>query len=104
MVGTKEEIQNVVSLCQNAGNEKVFSKIHNAADIHHYRACYAERVYQAHARPISSLQGSERYVCRGSQKGTVYDREALRLTSQALGHNRVSVVAEHYLYGLSDPK
>ena len=104
VVGTKEEIQNVVSLCQKARDEKVFSKIHNAADIHHYRACYAERVYQAHARPISSLQGSERYVCRGSQKGTVYDREALRLTSQALGHNRVSVVAEHYLYGLGESK
>ena len=100
IMGTREQIQNVISLCNKAGEEKVFSKIHNGADIHHYRALYCERVYTHHARPISSLQGSERYICRGSQKGTIYDREALRAASRALGHNRVSVVAEHYLYSM----
>ena len=102
VAGNKQQIQNVVNLCQQAGEGKVFAKIHNAADIHHYRACYAERIYKSQARPISSLQSSERYVCRGGQKGTVYDREALRATSRALGHNsRASVVAEHYLYGMT---
>jgi site-specific recombinase XerC len=100
VMGNKSQIQNVVTLCGKAGDSKVFSKIHNGADIHHYRGCYAERVYKAHARPVSSLQSSERYVCRGSLKGTVYDRAALRATSQALGHNRISVVASHYLYRL----
>ena len=101
VVGNAQQVQNVVSLCQQAGDRRVFSKIHNAADIHHYRACYAERIYSSQARPISTLQSSERYYCRGDQKGIVYDREALRATSHALGHNRVSVVAAHYLYGLS---
>ena len=101
VTGTREQIQKVISLCTEAGEGKVFNKIHNGADIHHYRAIYAERVYQHHARPLNSLQGSERYYCRGSKQGTIYDREALRATSQALGHNRVSVVAEHYLYCLS---
>lgn len=101
VVGNSEQILNVVNLCERAGEGKVFAKIHNGADIHHYRGCYAERIYQSQARPISTLQSAERYVCRGSQRGTVYDREALRATSHALGHNRVSVVAEHYLYGMT---
>lgn len=101
VTGSKEQIQNVVSLCERAGDGKVFQSVHNAADIHHYRALYAEQIYRSHARPVSALQGSERYICRGSQKGTVYDREALRATSKALGHNRVSVVAEHYLYSMT---
>lgn len=37
------------------------------------------------------------YYCRNDLKGTVYDRRALFEASQALGHNRETVVAEHYL-------
>lgn len=101
VMGNNHQIQNVVTLCGKAGVGKVFSKIHNGADIHHYRGCYAERVYKANARPVLSLQSSERYVCRGSLKGIIYDRAALRATSQALGHNRISVVASHYLYSMT---
>lgn len=97
VMGNKAQVQNVVDLCNKAGTGRVFAKVHNAADIHSYRGIYAERVYNAHARPVATLQGSERYFCRGDKKGTVYGREALIATSQALGHNRVSVVASHYL-------
>ncbi len=37
------------------------------------------------------------YYCRDDLKGTVYDRRALFKASAALGHNRESIVAEHYL-------
>ena len=100
VMGSKDQIQNVMAQCTRAGEGKVFSKVHNGADIHHYRAIYAERVYQSKSRPSTALQGSERYYCRGSMKGTVYDRAALQATSQALGHSRVSVVASHYLYSM----
>lgn len=100
VMGTKDQLKNVVQLCTQAGQGKVFSKVHNGADIHHYRAIYAERVYTSQARPVTTLQGSERYYCRGTMKGTIYDRAALRATSQALGHSRVSVVASHYLYSM----
>ena len=85
-------------LCENAGTGKVFEKIPNGADVHHYRAVFASRVYEKFARPISSLQSSERYCCRGAKAGTVYDRSALLEASKQLGHNRISVVASHYLY------
>lgn len=38
------------------------------------------------------------YYCREDKKHICYDRLALLKCSQALGHNRASVVAEHYLY------
>lgn len=37
------------------------------------------------------------FFCRGDLSGTIYDRQALFAASAALGHNRESVVAEHYL-------
>ena len=99
VVGSKSEVQTVVDLCNKAGTSKVFPVVHNGADIHHYRAIYAERVYKSQARPVATLQSSEKYHCRGSKKGIVYDRQALMATSRALGHNnRASTVASHYLY------
>lgn len=38
------------------------------------------------------------YCCKNDKKNICYDRYALLKASQALGHNRPSVVAEHYLY------
>ena len=40
---------------------------------------------------------SAAYYCRSDLKGVCYDRKALFEASQALGHNRETVVAEHYL-------
>ena len=37
------------------------------------------------------------YYCRKDKKGLWYDKEAIKITSKALGHNRISVIAEHYL-------
>ena len=41
------------------------------------------------------------YYCRKDLKGTAYDRKALFAASRALGHNRESIVADHYLASLS---
>ena len=38
------------------------------------------------------------YHCRDDKKHICYDRLALLKCSQNLGHNRASIVAEHYLY------
>lgn len=37
------------------------------------------------------------YFCKRDLAGTIYDRRALFAASNALGHNRESVVAEHYI-------
>lgn len=39
------------------------------------------------------------YYCRDDKKHIYYDRLALLKASQNLGHNRASIVADHYLWG-----
>ena len=46
-------------------------------------------------RDVSSV-----YVCRTDKAKTYYDRQAMFEASQALGHNRESVIASNYLYNL----
>lgn len=87
----------VCRLCREAGEEKVFPSIPSSADIHSYRADYATRVYLQNARPLEQLNRHEIYYCRGDHKGEIFDRAAMLKASQALGHNRVNVVGEHYL-------
>lgn len=89
----------VVELMTKAGTGKVFSKIPNGADIHSYRSFYCTSIYKAYERDVKKLNKSERYCCRRDLKGTWYDRKAMLIASQALGHNRISVIAEHYIRG-----
>ncbi len=95
-----------------APDEKVWLHVHTSADIHGYRADYSNRVYRMYARPIEDIPydrinkgtgrhyQSDAYFCRGDERGRVLDRNALLMASKALGHNRVDVVAGHYLRGL----
>lgn len=87
----------VIRLCQQAGDGKVFEKIPSGADIHSYRRDYATAIYQQHARPLEQLTAKEKYYCRGDRKGEVFDRAAMRIASNALGHGRIGVIAGHYL-------
>lgn len=87
----------VIRLCKQAGDGKVFEKIPSGADIHSYRRDYATAIYQQHARPSEQLTAKEKYYCRGDRKGEVFDRAAMRIASNALGHGRIAVIAGHYL-------
>jgi len=77
----------------------VWSKIPSRADIHSYRADYCRVVYEQYARPVDEIPKSQRYYCRGDLKGVVYDKRAMAVASRALGHNRIGVIAGHYLGG-----
>lgn len=91
------DVNLVVRKMQSAGTRKVWAKVPSCADIHSYRADYATRVYLSHARPIEDLPRKERYICRRDKVGTIYDRQAMLIASQALGHNRIDVIGQHYL-------
>ena len=92
-----------------APDECVWQHVHDAADIHGYRADYATALYKQFARPIADIpydrinRGSGRkyqsevYTCRKDEGRRKYDRRAMEVTSKALGHNRVCVIAESYL-------
>ena len=92
--------------------EKVWKFVHKSADIHSYRADYATIIYKANARPIEEIPydrvnkgtgrrfQSEVYVCRKDEVGKRLDKVAMLICSKALGHNRISVVADNYIRNL----
>lgn len=98
--GTPKEEKLVVDLMTQASATKVFPYVHSKADIHGYRSVYACKLYKSLARPIETLKSSEKYVCRKDKAGVVYDREAMAIVSRALGHNRISVIANSYLHNI----
>ena len=97
---------------ETPAEKKVWQHIHKSADIHSYRAEYATAIYRAYARDIEEIpydgvnQGtgrryqSEVYTCRKDEAGRKLDKAAMLVCSKALGHNRISVVADNYLRGL----
>ncbi len=103
--------QAIIDRMQSVGSGKVFEKIPNGADVHGYRSEYANSLYEAISRPIESIPydkinagsgktyQSEVYACRGDLKGIKYDKVAMLEVSRALGHNRISVIAGHYIRG-----
>lgn len=90
----KEEI---VSRCLNAKDGLVWARIPSHMDVHGYRSDYATFIYRSAARPIDDLSREDKYACRGDRKGTVMDKQAMLEASRALGHNRLEVVAGHYI-------
>lgn len=97
IVGSPEEIETIRRLAAAAENDKVFEHIPSAMDVHHYRSVYCQRIYDQYARPLDKIPAADRYYCRSDKKGTVYDRKAMLQASKTLGHNRISVIAGHYL-------
>lgn len=93
----KEYRGHVLKLMKSAADGFVFPDVPNGMDVHSYRAVYATAYYKRIARPIFRIPSHERYYCRGDRKGIMLDRVAMLQVSRALGHNRVSVIAGHYL-------
>ena len=123
VVGTDEELETVKRLCAEAGKNKIYNEQKRE---HKYfkderLIIYKNKVVDFYTTPngrkntekfkylYTTINGrshmlagyrdvSSAYYCRNDLKGTVYDRRALFEASRALGHNRETVVAEHYLY------
>ena len=98
--GPPERVERVVDMMQAAGDELLFPEIPYAADIHSYRAEYACTIYRTHARPLDQIPREEQYICRKDLAGTVYDKKAMKIASEALGHSRLDVIAQSYLWAL----
>ena len=111
IIGPNTE-QIVERIKNTPAEEKVWQHIHQSADIHGYRAEYATIIYKAKARAIEEIpydrvnKGSGRkyqsdvYICRKDEAGRKLDKVAMLVCSKALGHNRISVVADNYIRGL----
>ena len=111
IIGKNAE-QIIERIADTPAEEKVWQHIHNCADIHGYRAEYATAIYKARARAIEDIPydrvnrgtgrryQSEVYTCRKDEAGKRLDKAAMLICSKALGHNRISVVADNYIRGL----
>jgi len=93
---SKEAVERIKN---TPAGQKVWSKVPTRPDIHSYRAEYCKSVYNLYARPVEAIPKDEKYHCRKDLKGVIYDKRAMLIASRALGHNRISVIAGHYLYG-----
>lgn len=93
-------------------DELVWLHVHGSADIHNLRSQYCQQIYRMYARDISDipydkyhpgtgrLYQSQVYHCRNDEFGRKLDRVALMRASCALGHRRIDVIPNSYLYGL----
>lgn len=77
---------------------KLFPKLNTNYDNHYYRAVYAQRLYDRYKRKEKDIPARERYIMRKERAGEVYDKLAMEIVSKNLGHNRISVIAQSYLY------
>lgn len=95
---TPEETEEIIEIFKQAGKLNICSKLPSAFDNHYYRGVYAKRVYNKFARPEEKIPDKQKYIMRKDRAGEVLDRRAMEITSRNLGHNRIDVIARHYLY------
>lgn len=102
----------VKRMTETPATAKVWNYVPTNADVHSYRADYATEVYKEYARPIEEIPfdrinpgtnhkfQSGVYVCRKDERGKKLDKDAMYIASKALGHNRLDVIANHYIRGI----
>ena len=60
--------------------------VHSKANIHGYRADYAETLYKSLARDIETIPLKDVYICRDDMAGLKLDKQAMKEASENLGH------------------
>lgn len=106
-------VEQIIERIKNTPKDrKVWEYVNTNADIHGYRAEYATDIYRMHARDLKDIPydrvnkgtgkkfQSDVYTCRKDEAGKKLDKAAMLISSKALGHNRISVVADNYIRGL----
>ena len=94
---TEEETKDIIKWIQSKEG-RLFNKLSSNYDNHYYRATYANRLYNQLKRDIDKIPTEDKYIMRKERAGEVYDKQAMLHVSKALGHNRISVIAQSYLY------
>ena len=95
-------VEQIVRVAEREGKVGEYywkDKVPENLDIHAMRRRYAKAIYARAERDLEGLDYAGKYYCRGDFKGQVFDREALRITSEALGHSRLDVAVNSYLVG-----
>ena len=85
----KQDVTNIInqSIKEKGMSEKLFDKYTSKIDNHAFRGEYARNLYQE----LIDKQGFNKADVQG------YDSNVLKTVSRNLGHERISVVIQHYL-------
>jgi hypothetical protein len=94
---SEEETKDIIKFIQSKKG-RLFPKLHTNYDNHRYRGTYAMRLYMHYARKEKDIPRVDRYVMRKDRAGEVFDKSAMRMVTKNLGHNRIDVIAQSYLY------
>ncbi|MFL0198280.1 hypothetical protein ACJDU8_22345 [Clostridium sp. WILCCON 0269] len=84
-------------LAEKMGQATVFQKVHHAMDVHSYRRDFAQHKYMEAIQYFKGkhIEIQQNYICRdGSDRR--YNKQALRIVSENLGHSRLDVVVKNY--------
>lgn len=65
VVGSEEEVETVKRICAEAGANKICPKPSENADIHSYRAEYAQRIYNLHKRDYKDFKDEILIIHKG---------------------------------------
>lgn len=94
----------VLKIKDLAGDNKILpyltsgrNKVPEGSNAHQYRHEYAQALYDMHKRPYEQIPRGEKYICRKDRAGVVLDRAALKIVTEALGHDRENEPPESYL-------
>lgn len=93
-----DKILTLADEARATGRDRLLSdtRIPDRAPIHDDRGReYAVNLYLEYARPIEELRHNEIYYGRKDLAGCRWDKEALMIVSEALGHSRLNVVANY---------
>lgn len=94
---SEDDTKNIVEFIQSKKG-RLFPKLHSNYDNHRYRGAYAMRLYMHYARKEKDIPRADRYVMRKDRAGETYDKRAMAIVTKNLGHNRIDVIAQSYLY------
>lgn len=94
---SEEDTKNIVEFIQSKKG-RLFPKLHSNYDNHRYRGAYAMRLYMHYARKEKDIPRVDRYIMRKDRAGETYDKRAMLMVTKNLGHNRIDVIAQSYLY------
>ena len=97
MGASEQETEDIIKFIQSKKG-RLFPKLHSNYDNHRYRGTYAMRLYMRYARKEKDILRVDRYVMRKDRAGEVFDKSAMRMVTKNLGHNRIDVIAQSYLY------
>lgn len=75
--------------------QRIFPHVPTHMDVHGYRREYADAMYRVALKRLGPSR--EWYYCKRDKRGVWYDKRAMRYVSRQLGHERISVIAGHYL-------